>query len=52
MIRLVHHSTTYLAEIAHLFDRLDPAYAGTKSALREVNARSTNAGGTASPRHQ
>lgn len=34
--RIVNHSTICLAEITHLFGRLDPTHAGTKSVLREI----------------
>lgn len=34
--RIVNHSTVCLAEMTHLFDRLDPAHASTKGVLREV----------------
>lgn len=34
--RTVNHSTICLAEITHLFGRLDPAHSGTKGVLREV----------------
>jgi hypothetical protein len=34
--RIVNHSTICLAEMTHLFGRLDPAHAGTKGVLREI----------------
>jgi predicted nucleic acid-binding protein len=34
--RILNHSTISLAELTHLFGRLDPAHRGTKSVLREV----------------
>ena len=34
--RIVNHSTVALAELTHLFGRLDPAHPGTRSALREL----------------
>jgi predicted nucleic acid-binding protein len=34
--RIVNHSTVCLAEMTHLFGRLDPAHAGTKGVLREI----------------
>ena len=34
--RIVNHSTVCLAELTHLFGRLDPAHPGTKGVLREV----------------
>ena len=34
--RIVNHSTVCLAEITHLFGRLDPAHPGTKRVLREI----------------
>jgi predicted nucleic acid-binding protein len=34
--RVVNHSTVCLAEITHLFGRLDPAHSGTKAVLREI----------------
>lgn len=35
-LRVVNHSTVALAELTHLFGRLDPARAGTRKALREL----------------
>ena len=35
-LRIVNHSTICLAELTHLFGRLDPAHPGTKAVLREV----------------
>lgn len=37
-IRVCNHSAVCLAELTHLFGRLDPENAGTKSALREIEA--------------
>jgi predicted nucleic acid-binding protein len=34
--RIVNHSTICLAELTHLFGRLDPAHPGTKGILREI----------------
>lgn len=34
--RIVNHSTICLAEMTHLFGRLDPAHVGTKDVLREI----------------
>lgn len=34
--RILNHSTVCLAEMTHLFGRLDPAHAGTKGVLREI----------------
>jgi predicted nucleic acid-binding protein len=34
--RMVNHSTICLAELAHLFGRLDPKHPGTKAVLAEV----------------
>jgi len=34
--RIVNHSTVCLAELTHLFGRLDPAHPGTKGVLHEV----------------
>jgi predicted nucleic acid-binding protein len=34
--RIVNHSTVCLAELTHLFARLDPAHPGTKGVLREI----------------
>jgi predicted nucleic acid-binding protein len=34
--RILNHSTVCLAEMTHLFGRLDPAHASTKAVLREV----------------
>jgi predicted nucleic acid-binding protein len=34
--RVVNHSTVCLAELTHLFGRLDPTHPNTKSVLREV----------------
>ena len=34
--RIVNHSTVCLAELTHLFGRLDPTHPGTKGVLREV----------------
>lgn len=34
--RIVNHSTVCLAELTHLFGRLDPAHRGTKGVLREI----------------
>ena len=34
--RIVNHSSVCLAELTHLFGRLDPAHPGTKGVLREV----------------
>lgn len=34
--RIVNHSTVCLAEMTHLFGRLDPAHAGTKAVLQEI----------------
>jgi predicted nucleic acid-binding protein len=34
--RILNHSTICLAELAHLFGRLEPTHAGTKQVLREV----------------
>jgi predicted nucleic acid-binding protein len=34
--RIVNHSTVCLAELTHLFGRLDPAHPGAKGLLREV----------------
>jgi predicted nucleic acid-binding protein len=34
--RIVNHSTICLAEMTHLFGRLDPAKAGTKDVLQEI----------------
>ena len=34
--RIVNHSTVCLAELTHLFGRLDPAHPGTKGVLREI----------------
>lgn len=34
--RIVNHSTVCLAEITHLFGRLDPAHSDTKAVLREL----------------
>lgn len=34
--RIGNHSTVCLAELTHLFGRLDPAHPGTKSVLREL----------------
>lgn len=34
--RIVNHSTICLAEMTHLFGRLDPVHAGTKGVLREI----------------
>lgn len=35
--RIVNHSTVCLAELTHLFGRLDPAHPGTKGVLRELS---------------
>ena len=35
-VRLVNHSTICLAEMTHLFGRLDPGHPGTRDALREI----------------
>ena len=34
--RIVNHSTICLAEMTHLFGRLDPGHAGTKGVLHEI----------------
>ncbi|WP_245278275.1 type II toxin-antitoxin system VapC family toxin [Methylosinus sp. PW1] len=34
--RITNHSTVCLAEMAHLFGRLDPTHAATKGVLREI----------------
>jgi predicted nucleic acid-binding protein len=34
--RIVNHSTVCLAELTHLFGRLDPAHPGTSRVLREI----------------
>jgi len=34
--RIVNHSTVCLAELTHLFGRLDPGHAQTKNVLREI----------------
>jgi len=34
--RILNHSTVCLAELTHLFGRLDPAHASTKSVLSEI----------------
>lgn len=34
--RIVNHSTVCLAELTHLFGRLDPAHPATKTVLREI----------------
>ena len=34
--RIINHSTICLAEMTHLFGRLDPAHIGTKDVLREI----------------
>jgi predicted nucleic acid-binding protein len=34
--RIVNHSTVCLAEMTHLFGRLDPAHSGTTGVLREI----------------
>ena len=34
--RIVNHSTICLAELTHLFGRLDPSHAGTKAVLGEI----------------
>ena len=34
--RIVNHSTVCLAELTHLFGRLDPAHPGTKGVLQEL----------------
>jgi hypothetical protein len=34
--RIVNHATICLAELTHLFGRLDPAHPGTKSVLLEI----------------
>lgn len=34
--RILNHSTVCLAELTHLFGRLEPGHAGTKQVLREV----------------
>lgn len=36
--RLTHHSSVALAELTHLFGRLDPGHPGTASTLRELTA--------------
>lgn len=36
--RLTHHSSVVLAELTHLFGRLDPAHPGTAPTLRELTA--------------
>ncbi len=36
--RLIRHSSVALAELTHLFERLDPAHPGTASTLRELTA--------------
>ncbi len=36
--RLINHSAVALAELTHLMGRLDPAHAGTRTALRELSA--------------
>lgn len=35
-VRIINHSTVCLAELTHLFGRLDPVHPGTKSVLREI----------------
>jgi len=35
-VRIVNHSTICLAELTHLFGRLDPSHPDTKGVLREV----------------
>jgi predicted nucleic acid-binding protein len=35
-VRIVNHSTVCLAELTHLFGRLDPAHPDTKNVLREI----------------
>jgi predicted nucleic acid-binding protein len=35
-VRIVNHSTVCLAELTHLFGRLDPAHPETKGVLREI----------------
>lgn len=35
--RVLNHSTICLAEMTHLFGRLDPAHAGTKGVLRDIH---------------
>lgn len=35
-LRIVNHSTVALAELTHLFGRLDPAHAGTRSVLATI----------------
>lgn len=37
-IRICNHSAVCVAELTHLFGRLDPAKAGTKPALRKIEA--------------
>ena len=34
--RILNHSTVCLAELSHLFGRLDPAHASTRTVLREI----------------
>ncbi|WP_210203209.1 type II toxin-antitoxin system VapC family toxin [Labrys okinawensis] len=34
--RIINHSTICLAELTHLFDRLDPKHPATKNVLREI----------------
>jgi predicted nucleic acid-binding protein len=34
--RILNHSTVCLAELTHLFGRLDPAHASTRTVLREI----------------
>ena len=36
--RLLNHSAVALAELVHLFGRLDPAHPGTKSTLAPIRA--------------
>jgi len=36
--RILNHSTVCLAEMTHLFGRLDPSHAGTKGVLREIRS--------------
>jgi hypothetical protein len=35
-VRIVNHSTVCLAELTHLFGRLDPTHPDTKGVLREI----------------
>lgn len=38
IVRILNHSSVALAELTHLFGRLDPAHSGTRSALRELRS--------------